>query len=150
MFFTAWRMFKLCWNLELFQKIPLPLDETKGKRWKWLHVYMLNRVRLFVTLWSVVRQASVGFSRQEYWDGLSCPPPGIFPIQRSNPWLCVSCIAGDFYRWALDNIHGKFITVPLTSQLKRIIITVLLKTEFWQSYHICRKWSRLLSYWWLQ
>ena len=27
------------------------------------------------------------FSRQEYWSGLSCPPPGIFPTQGSNPGL---------------------------------------------------------------
>ena len=31
-----------------------------------------------VTLWTVARQAplSMGFSRQEYWSGLLCPPPG--------------------------------------------------------------------------
>ena len=38
----------------------------------------LNHIRLFVTLWTIARQAplSVGFSRQEYWSGLSFPPPG--------------------------------------------------------------------------
>ena len=30
---------------------------------------------------------SMGFSRQEYWSGLPCPPPGIFPTQGSNPRL---------------------------------------------------------------
>ena len=37
-----------------------------------------GHVRLFVTLWTVDRQAplSMGFSRQEYWSGLPCPPPG--------------------------------------------------------------------------
>ena len=32
----------------------------------------------FVTLWTVAGQAplSTGFSRQEYWSGLPCPPPG--------------------------------------------------------------------------
>ena len=37
-----------------------------------------THVRLFVTTWTVVRQAplSMGFSRQEYWSGLPCPPPG--------------------------------------------------------------------------
>ena len=37
-----------------------------------------SRVRLFVTPWTVVRQAplSMSFSRQEYWSGLPCPPPG--------------------------------------------------------------------------
>ena len=34
-------------------------------------------VRLFATLWIVACQTplSVEFSRQEYWSGLSCPPP---------------------------------------------------------------------------
>ena len=33
---------------------------------------------LFVTLWTIACQAplSMGFSRQEYWRGLLCPPPG--------------------------------------------------------------------------
>ena len=35
-------------------------------------------VRLFATPWAVASQAplSKGFSRQEYWSGLPCPPPG--------------------------------------------------------------------------
>ena len=35
-------------------------------------------VQLFATLWTVAHQApvSMGFSRQEYWSGLPCPPPG--------------------------------------------------------------------------
>ena len=38
-------------------------------------------VQLFVTLWTVARQVplSMGFSRQEYWSGLPCPPPGDLP-----------------------------------------------------------------------
>ena len=45
---------------------------------------MLNRfslVRLFVTPWAVARQTplSIRFSRQEYWSGLLCPPPGDLP-----------------------------------------------------------------------
>ena len=37
-----------------------------------------NHVRCFVTLWMVACQASLSmrFSRQEYWSGLPCPPPG--------------------------------------------------------------------------
>ena len=40
-----------------------------------------SHVLLFVTLWTVVGQVplSVGFSRQEYWSGLPCPPPGDLP-----------------------------------------------------------------------
>ena len=52
--------------------------------------YMLSRfsrVRLFVTLWTVARQAflSIGFSRQEYWSGLPCPPPGHLPNPGIKP-----------------------------------------------------------------
>ena len=47
----------------------------------------LNRVQLFVTPWTVACQTSLfmGFSRQEYWSGLSFPSlrnlrdPGIKP-----------------------------------------------------------------------
>ena len=35
----------------------------------------------FTTLWTVARQTpqSMGFSRQEYWSGSPCPPPGNLP-----------------------------------------------------------------------
>jgi len=35
----------------------------------------------FATPWTVAHQAplSMGFSRQKYWSGLPCPPPGDFP-----------------------------------------------------------------------
>ena len=38
-------------------------------------------VRLCATLWTAACQAplSMGFSRQEYWIGLPCPPPGDLP-----------------------------------------------------------------------
>ena len=39
---------------------------------------LLSCVQLFETQWPVAHQAllSMGFSRQEYWGGLSCPSPG--------------------------------------------------------------------------
>ena len=39
---------------------------------------LFSHVQLFVTPWSVARQAplSMGFSRQEYWSGLPFPTPG--------------------------------------------------------------------------
>ena len=40
-----------------------------------------SRVSLFLTPWTAAHQAplSMGFSRQEYWSGLPCPPPGDLP-----------------------------------------------------------------------
>ena len=42
---------------------------------------------LFETPWIIVHQAplSVGFSRQEYWSGLPCPPPGDLPNPGMEP-----------------------------------------------------------------
>ena len=52
-------------------------------------VKSLSRVRLFVTLWTAAYQAplSMGFSRQEYWSGLPCPPPGDLPNTGIKPRL---------------------------------------------------------------
>ena len=40
-----------------------------------------SHVQLFATLWTIACQAplSMGFSRQEYWSGLPCPPLGDLP-----------------------------------------------------------------------
>ena len=57
------------------------------------------RVRLFVTLWTVARQAplSMGSSRQEYWSGLPCTPPGDFPNPGIRPASLMSpALAGRF------------------------------------------------------
>ena len=53
---------------------------------------MLSRARLFAAPWTVARKALCpwGFSRQEYWSGLPCPPPGDLPnpgIERGSPAL---------------------------------------------------------------
>ena len=51
----------------------------------WARLYgmvkSLNCVQLFVTPWTIARQAppSMGFSRQEYWSGLPFPSPGDLP-----------------------------------------------------------------------
>ena len=46
-----------------------------------------SNVQLFATLWTRARQAplSMGFSRQEYWSGVPCPPPGDLPKPGINP-----------------------------------------------------------------
>ena len=49
-------------------------------------------IRLFATLWTVAHQAplSMGFSRQEYWSGLPCPPPRHLPNPGIKPASPVS------------------------------------------------------------
>ena len=72
-----------------------------GCLWPWISQYKFKSVMLacalshfshvwlFATLWTLAHQASlsVGFSRQEYWSGLPCPSPGIFPTQELNSHL---------------------------------------------------------------
>ena len=55
----------------------------------------LSGIQLFVTQWTVARQAplSTGFSKQEYWSGLPCPLPGDLPDPRIEP-MSPSCISG--------------------------------------------------------
>ena len=73
-----------------------------------------NRVQLFVTLWTVTYQASLsmGFSRQEYWSGLPCPPPG----DLSNSGIEHS-IAGRFFPiWATSDTQEYWSGKPIPSQ----------------------------------
>ena len=52
------------------------------------------------TLWTVARQAplSMGFCRQKYWSGLSCPSPGDLPDPEIEPTsLTSSELAGIFF-----------------------------------------------------
>ena len=60
----------------------------------------LKCVLLFVTPWTVAHQAplSVGFSRQEYWSGLPCPPPGHLPDPGMEPVSLMSpALAREFF-----------------------------------------------------
>ena len=58
-----------------------------------------NSVQLFATLWTVACQAPLymGFSWQEYWTGLPCPPPGNLPDSGIEPWSVDPALAGGFF-----------------------------------------------------
>ena len=61
---------------------------------------LFSSVRLFMTPWTVAHKAllSVGFSKQEYWSGLLCPPPGDLPHPGIEPMSLMSpTLAGEFY-----------------------------------------------------
>ena len=59
-----------------------------------------SHVWLFVTPWTVAYQVplSMGFSRQKYWSGLPCPPPGDLPNPGTKPTSLMSpSLAGGFF-----------------------------------------------------
>ena len=64
-----------------------------------------SRVKLFVTLWNRDRQAllSMGFSKHEYWSGLSFPSPGDLPALGLKP-MSPTCLA----------LAGRFLTTSTT------------------------------------
>ena len=59
-----------------------------------------SRVWLFATPWTVALQAprSMGFSRQEHWSGLPCPPPGDLLNPGIEPaYLTPPALEGGFF-----------------------------------------------------
>ena len=59
-----------------------------------------SRIRVFATPWTVAHQAplSMGFSRQEYWSGLLCPPLGDLPHPGMEHLSLMSpALAGRFF-----------------------------------------------------
>ena len=59
-----------------------------------------SRVQLFATPWTVAHQAplSMGFSTQEYWSGLPCPPPRDLPdpgFEPGSPALQADCLPSE-------------------------------------------------------
>ena len=75
-------------------------------------------VQLSVTLWTVACQSplSMGFSRQEYWNRLSCPPSGDLPNPGIEPTSLMSpALAGWFFTtsitWEVSTEHFKTLNI---------------------------------------
>ena len=59
-----------------------------------------SHVWFFTTLRTIAHQPplSMGFSRQAYWSGLPCPPPGDLPDPEIEPaFLMFPALAGGFF-----------------------------------------------------
>ena len=94
---------------------------------KALHACVLihfSRVQLFMTLQTVARQAplSMGFSRQEYWSGLLCPPPEDLPNPELEPISLTS-----------PALAGRVLTTSTTWEVQimyRIALMLNIKSPF--------------------
>ena len=65
-----------------------------------MKVKLFSRVQLFATPWTVAYQAppSMGFSRQEYWSGVTFPSPGDLPnsgIEPGSPALQADALTSE-------------------------------------------------------
>ena len=78
-------------SMTLYESLMLLALDSSSLTWKQKSslspANVLSRVRLLVTSQTVAHLAplSMGFSRQEYWSGLPCPPPGDLPDSGIKP-----------------------------------------------------------------
>ena len=106
----------------------------------------LSHVQLFATLWTVAHQAtlSMGFTSQEYWSELPCPPPGDLPDQGSNPRLLCPL------HWQVDSLllvpPGKPMDVSMSqsSSLSSLYPHWISFTNNQRNFRLCCKHSG----WW--
>ena len=78
---------------------------------------LFSRVQLLVILWTIDHQVplSLGFFRQEYWNGLPFPPPGYLPDPGIEPVSLVSpALAGGFSTTASPGTQFVSILLMLT------------------------------------
>ena len=78
--------------------------------WKWkVKVKSLSCVRLFATPWTAAYQAppSMGFSRQEYWNGVPSPSPLCSPRGAPNS----KCLYIEYLSHIYLNIECVFISL---------------------------------------
>ena len=102
-----------------------------------LYAWMLShfsRIGLSVTPWTVACQAplSMGFSRHEYWRGLSFPSPGDLPDPGIKPASPISpVLAGRFFTTSATREAHLYSSFWLLVPLRYIVIIITL--EFWFS-----------------
>jgi len=101
--------------VEHLKYLPLKIDfhweNVVMACWQLLLLLLLSRVWLFRTPRSVAYQAplSMGFSRQEYWNELPCPPPGDLHNPRIEPTF-------------LHLLHWQADSLPLAPPRKPIML----------------------------
>ena len=98
---------------------------------------LFSGIQLYVTLQTAARQAplSMGFSRQEYWSGLQCPPPGDLPNPGIEPKsLTVSCIGRrvlyHYITWELPYLSKMLLKFTFLKIMVKYILLTLEQHRF--------------------
>ena len=103
---------------------PVPgILQARTLEWVAISSFMLshlNCVRLFATLRTAAHQAplSTGFSRQEYWSGLPCPPPG----DLSDPGIELAFLVS-------PALADRFFTTSATWEVRRMNLKSVIQNE---------------------
>ena len=120
-----------------WQPTPVFLPEkspwTEEPRWQSMGSQRVRHGWETKHAWTAACQAplSMGFSRQEYWSGLPCPPPGYLPDPGIKPASLMS-----------PALAGEFFTTSATWEA--LWITLI---YFWMSNPPCRPGINLCSWW---
>ena len=94
-----------------------------------MHVQMLQLCLTLCDLWTEVPQAHqfMGFSRQEYWSGLPCSPPGDLPHPGIEPRSLMSpALASKLFTTSIHFTH-----------------CLILKKKYSQGISLAVQWLRL-------
>ena len=83
------------------------------------HRCTLSCIQLFATLWIVACQTplSIGFFRQEYWNGSPFTPPGNLPDQGLNLHLL---------HWQVDSLPVSGLSINIINYLLSLVLLLLL------------------------
>ena len=109
-----------------------------------MKVKALSRVRLFATPWTVAYQAppSMGFSRQEYWNGLPFPSPGDLPdpgIESGSPAFQADTLTSE--PPGKPHIYAQFSSVQSLSHVRLFAIPWIAARQ--ASLSVTNSWSSL-------
>ena len=155
--------YTLCVSLSRFYRLGRTLLRKEDRFLELcthVHACMLSHfscVRLFETLWTVASQAplSIGFSRQEYWSRLPCPPPADLPDPRIEPTpLGSPAMAGRFFTTSSIWEALELYTSGFKLQLCQVLVDWTILSNLFhimkhvENYKICRlHWSNQKRCW---
>ena len=122
--------------------LPFPSPVHESAKWKWkVKLNSLSLLRLLVTPWTAAHQAppSMGFSRQEYWNGLPLPSPyytwkNLFIWFLRKKFICIA--EGEFFffslslftRWSMPKSDWLYSLQP---KMEKLYIVSKNKTGSW-------------------
>ena len=84
-----------------------------------------SRTRFFATIWTIAHYIplSMGFSRQEYWSGLPCPPPGYL----YNPGIEPESFMSPKFSPVQSLSHVRLFVTPWTAACQALLSI----TKYW-------------------
>ena len=109
------------------------IQSSPGRKWQMCVPSHFSSVWLCLNPWAVACQAplSMGFSKQEYWSGLSCPPQGDLPNARMESVPLKSpALAGGFFTtsamWEAQKVAESDVKLRLV-WFQRMVASIMLQ-----------------------